>query len=296
VRYPRLAADDIEAVRKQMLDLQKRQTESTRAVALDLAARTLAPDHPLSKPVLGTPGSIASVTADDLRAFHRDYVSGRHMILTTVGPADPGEVVAALRGAFSDLGAGPEPPQVPPPPVTPPGLSKEASVGKGMAQIVLTRLFDADPSEDAALAVAGAMLSDRLSFRLREEKGLAYSMSASVGPFAGRTRLDVSMSTRQANVEEALKGLREGIAEFAAAAPDPAKVERAVNAIRGRLLMRRMTRVNQAYFVGLDLIAGKAPGAGKQRLEAFRAVRPEDVARVAAKYLDVGDCATLVVR
>jgi zinc protease len=296
VRYPRLAVDDVEAVRREMLDLQKRQSESTRAVAQDLVARTLEPGHPLSKPVLGNPASIASVTVDDLRAFHREYVSGKRIVLTAVGPVDPGEVLAAARHAFGDLPSGPEPPQVPPPPVTPAGLAADAAVGKGMAQIVLARLFDADPSEDGALAVAGVMLSDRLSFHLREEKGLAYAMSASMGPLAGRTKLEVTMGTRQANAEEALRGLREGIAEFAAAAPDPEKVERAVNALRGRLLMRRMTRINQAYFAALDLMGGRTAGDARKRLDALRQVRAEDVARVARKYLDPGACATLMVR
>jgi zinc protease len=296
VRYPRLAPDDVEAVRKEMIDLQKRQSESTRAVAQELAVRTLYPGHPMSMPVLGTPASIASVTVDDLRAFHREYVSGRRMVLTAVGPVDPAEVLTAARGAFGDLPPGSEPSPVAPPPVTPAGVAADAAVGKGMAQIVLARLFDADPSDEAALAVAGAMLGDRLSFHLREEKGLAYSMSASVTRLAGREKLEVNMGTRQANVDEALLGLRDGIAAFAAAAPDPGQVERAVNALRGRLLMRRMTRINQAYFASLDLMAGREAGDGKKRLDALPRVRPDDVARVAKAYLDPGACATLIVR
>jgi zinc protease len=296
VRFPAFAADEIEAARKQMLDLQKRQAESTRAVAQELAARTLAPGHPIARPVLGTADSIASITADDLRSFHRDYVTGRRAILTVVGPADPGEVLGAIRGAFGGLAAGPERPEVPPPRATPGNLAAEATVGKGMAQILLSRYFDADPSDEAALAVAGALLSDRLSFRLREEKGLAYSMSASIAPVAGRMKLEVAMSTRQANLDEALGGLKEGIAEFAGAAPEPAKVERAVNALRGRLLMRRMTRVNQAYFAALDILAGRTPGEGRKRLDSLRSVRAEDVARVAGRHLDVAACATTIVR
>ena len=86
------------------------------------------------------------------------------------------------------------------------------------------------------------------------------------------------------------------MAAFASEAPDPAKVERAVNALRGRMLMRRMTRINQAYFAALDLLGGRLPGAGLLRLESFRRVRAEDVARVAKRYLDPAACATLIVR
>lgn len=296
VRFPGLAEEDVAAVRKEMLDLQRQQSESARAVAQRLLSETLAPGQPLAAPVLGTPESVSTIGAADLEAFHKAYVGGKRMILTAVGPVDPKEVIDAARGAFRDLGPGADLPVVTPAPVTPPGKHAEGSVGKGQAQIVLAALFDADPADEPALAVAGALLSDRLSFRLREERGLAYSISASVAPWGGRTKLEVSMGTRQANVEEALAGLREGIAEFVASSQDGGKVERAVNALRGRLLMRRMTRINQAYFAGLDLLKGRDPGDDLRRLDLLRSVRPADVERVTKRYLDPARCATVIVR
>ncbi len=296
VRFPALRDDDVEAVRKEMLDLRKRQTESTRAVAQDLTSRTLAPGSPLSQPVLGTAESISSITTSDLRAFQGAYVTGRRMMLTAVGPVPPAEVLAAVRGAFSTIPAGESLPAVAPPPITPHGLRAEATVGKGQAYIDLAYLFDAEPRDQAALAVAGAMLSDRLSFGLREEKGLAYSMAASIQPFASRMKFETVMGTRQANVDEALAGLRLGISQFAASEPEPAAVERAVNALRGRMLMRRMARINQAYFAALELAAGRKPGDDLGRLDALKRVTSQDVARVARKYLDPARCAVVIVR
>lgn len=297
VRFPRLADEDVETVRRAMLDLQARQAESTRAVAAEWVSKTLAPGHPLASRVIGTPASIASITAADLRAFHQAYVTGRRAILTVVGPVDASEMVDAVKGVFGSLPAGDPPPVVDPPPVSTAALSAETALGKGQAYISVASVLDPPKEDQAALAVAGAILSDRLSFRLREERGLAYSMAASVGEWGGRRmRFEAVMGTRQANVEDALAGLREGIAAFGSAPPDAAAVERAANALRGRLLMRRMTRINQAYFAGLDLMAGRSPGDALDRVNALGKVTAEDIARVVAAHLDLSRCATVVVR
>ena len=210
VRFPRMDPSEIEAVRKEMLDLIRRRSESTRARAQDLAARTLAAEHPLAKPVLGTAESVASITAEDLRAFHARYFTGRRLVLTEVGPVDGEQVLDGVRAALGALPAGDDPTPVPAASLTPAGVRGEEALGKEQASVALAYLFDADPADEAALLVTGALLSDKLSFRLREEKGLAYSMSASIAPWGGRERFDATMATRRTNVDEALARARNG--------------------------------------------------------------------------------------
>ena len=72
----------------------------------------------------------------------------------------------------------------------PVAVAVDERLGKEQASVGFSYAFDAEPGDEAALLVAGAMLSDRLSFRLREELGLAYSMSASCAPWGGRMRFD----------------------------------------------------------------------------------------------------------
>jgi zinc protease len=296
VVHPRLAPDDVEAVRREMLDLLSREAASPSAVARGLLAAQLAPGHPQSSAVLGSSASIASITVEDLRAFHAAYVTGRRTIVTASGPVDPATVVRAVAESFGGLGAGADLPVVAPPPVTPPGRHAEATLGKEQAYLALGYLFDAEAKDRAALEVAGAMLSDRLSFTLREERGLAYSMGASFGPWAGRTRFVAVMGTRPENVDAALQGLLEGLQAFRDAAIDDAAVERAANALRGRTIMRRMTRVNLAYFAGIERMENRPQGDDVESLEALLGVSAEDVRRVVERYLKPGSCAVVVVR
>jgi len=292
-RFPRMETDDVEGVRKEMLDLQTRRAESSRSLAQDVADRTLAPGHPLARPILGTAASISSITMDDLKAFQRSYVSAHRVILTGVSPVDAREVLDAVRGAFATLPAGDVPPAVPIPPLNAAGVTaREAASGEGPSTIILACLFDAPPEAEPALAVAGALLSDILSFKLREEQGLAYSMGASISRWGGRMRLQVTMTTRRENLDKALDGLR---AELAAFTPPEDAVRRAATALRGRMLMRRLTRLNQAYFYGLERLDDRPTGDTLRRLDALMQVDAAAVRRVMAERVPLDRLATFVV-
>lgn len=294
VGAPPFDAASVEAVRREMADVRARRAKSSRSRAVDALEQKLAPGHPLSRAVLGTDASVASVTADDLRSFREAYVTGRRAIVTVVSPVDPDEVVAAVAAAFAAIGPEAEPPEVPPVPLSP--AKGEEDVGNDLGDAVTIAMaydFDAPDADRPALAVAGAMLSDALAFDLRETRGLAYSIGASIAPWGGRMRLLVTMSTRKANLDEALSGLREGVAGFAP--KDDDAVRRAAAALRGRMLMRRLTRINLAYFAGLAAMAGEPPDADLARLEALLTLDREKVAAASKKYLDAARL-TVVVR
>jgi predicted Zn-dependent peptidase len=282
VLSPRIAPDDVEAVRAEMLELVERNASSSRNRATAALDAALAPGHPIARPVLGTKESIASITADDVRAFHRNYVTGRRAILTVVSPVPPDAVLAAIETDFREIpeGAVFVPPV--PVPVTVEGREEgDREALPAQVTIALGSVFEAPEGDRAALAVAGGMLSDALAFDLRETRGLAYSIGASIAPWGGRMRLLVTMGTRRENLDDALAGLRRGIAEFAVG--DEEAVRRAAAALRGRMLMRRLTRINQAYFLGLELMEGGKPGEERRRLDAILGVNRESAAAALAR-------------
>ena len=293
LRFPRLQTEELESAKKAILDIQTRRAESSSARALGAMSRLLAPGNPLSRPVLGTPESISSLTVDDLRTFYRQYVTGRHLIVTGVSPVDPSVVLEAVRAALKEIPPGNEPPQVPKVPLTPSAPPSQRSRNlREQTSIVMAYVFDAPAADRPALAVAGAMLSDALEFELREKRGLAYSIGASVEPWGGRTRFLVRMGTRQKNLDEALDGLRRGITSFQPSSE--AAVSRAANALRGRLLMRRLTTVNQAYFLALERMDGEQPGDTLRYIEGLSAVHLDAVSRMVKAYFDVDRCAVVV--
>ena len=176
------------------------------------------------------------------------------------------------------------------------GATVEAKLGKSQSYIAVGSVLNVPPEDRAALAIAVAMLSDRLSFELRETKGLAYSIGASVRPWGGRMRFEVDMGTRAANLDEARAGILDGVRAFRSLVPSPADVERTKNVVRGASLMRRMTRISLAYEAGIEAMRGREPGDERRFVDSLRALSAEDVGRAAQAYLDPDKLAISVAR
>jgi predicted Zn-dependent peptidase len=296
VRFPALTGEAIDEARRDMKERVTRRDGSPREVAGSALDGLLAPGSPLTKPVYGTEASLASITQETLTAYHAAFAVGRRAIVTVIGPVESGAVVQALAADFGPLPAGPAlAPTVPPRPS--PGISPvEVKLGKSQAYLALGMVLDVAPGDRPALTIAVAMLSDRLAFDLRETKGLAYSIGASIRPWGGRTRFDVAMGTRPENLDEAQAGIVGGMRAFREASPKQADVDRTINLARGAALMRRMTRISLAYEAGMEAMRGQAPGDERRFVDALREVRAEDVKRVAILYLDPDRLAVAVVR
>jgi zinc protease len=297
IRLPKLTQDSLDDARKAMTRIVARRDGSPRDTAGAKLDALLAPGHPLTRPVYGTTGSLAAITLDDLVKFQPRFATGRRAIVTVAGPVAIDEVVAALE---SDLGPLPQGDPLPPvPPVAAPASpgSAEVVLGKTQAAIALGAVLDLAAADRPALAVAVAILSDRLAFDLRETRGLAYSIDASLRPWGDAWRWDITMGTRPDNVDAAVAGLQDGVRAFRDAEPTAEEVSRTVNAVRGRALMRRMTRISLAYEAGMEAMrGGEAPGDERRAIDALDGVGPDDVRRMVERFLGSEPLARVVVR
>jgi predicted Zn-dependent peptidase len=292
---PALDATSLESARKQMQELLGRSEGSPRGVAMTRLDALLAPGRPATRPVLGTRDSLGSVTLERLADYRASAVVGSRLIVTVVSRIPAEQVVRAIQQSFGGLPAG-EPATLEAPGPAPTAGTSDEKLGKPQAYIAMARTLDVDPKDRPALTVAVAMLSDRLAFDLRETKGLAYSVGASLRYWDGRFRCDVTMGTRPDNVDAARAGILEDLNEFRSTPPSAADVARAVNVVRGASLMRRMTRISLAYEAALEVLRGREPGDERRAIEALSHVTPADVARVTQLYLDPARFSEAVVR
>ncbi len=144
-----------------------------------------------------------------------------------------------------------------------------------------------DPSaEDApALRVAVALLSERLADRLREREGLAYSIGAAARLDEPGRCVTMSAGTRPENLARMEAGMREVARELASTPPTREQIEGALNRTEGQVRMRRLTRIGQAYALGLAELRGRDPSRLDAESVKMHAVTPENIARVAQRAL-----------
>jgi len=204
--------------------------------------------------------------------------------------------VSAKRRAAPKGEPPPRPSLLADPPVTEAAAHVETKAGKEQSQILLGRIFEREADDLAPLIAATMVLSKRVTQDLRESRGLAYGVGCSLEDFGAKAWFTASMGTRPENLDVAEAGLREAIQRFSTSTLDPREVERAVNAMRGQMAMRRMTRISQAYSLGFNELLCRDTTFDAKLDAALGAVTPAEILRVARRYLDPARMVTAIAR
>jgi predicted Zn-dependent peptidase len=130
-----------------------------------------------------------------------------------------------------------------------------------------------------------AILSDRLVFQLREREGLAYSLGCSFAFTGAGTYFAAGIGTRPQNIEKAIAGIEREIATFLDSKITQKELDRVRNSLVHRRRMRRLTSVNQAYFMGLSEFRGLGTVTEAKLNERLSKLTPDDLRAAARKYL-----------
>jgi zinc protease len=270
---------DFTRVRGQRLAEVGRQQGSARAVANALLGQVLYGEHPLALPPEGDAGSLGQLTYRQVRAVLAEAFAPRNLIVACVGP----QPHAQWRDDVARLlpGTGEPTPALPPLPVTAVPSAATATVGGQLSAIRLGSVLDVAEGDEPALGLLVAVLSDRLAMDLRETRGLSYSAGASAEIEAGQAVLTAWLNPPAARREEGLAALRGFIAGFDASTITAVEVERIHAARRGRLMMRRLSSLGQAYYLAMAELDGRTGTAGAGEAPAVAQLQA-----AAAKYLD----------
>ena len=299
VRLPALAEGEFETLHTARLVRAEKEASSPAEVGTAAyRAALLGGDHPLASPVVGTPASLGNVTHERLVEFAGAYLGPRALILSVVGPHEPEDVFGAVAERFASAEPGPGWSPARPWPLTgAAGPPIEVALGADQARIYLGRIGAAAAADRPGLTLLAAIASDRLAMTLREEQGLAYRLGASVA-FADEPAtawLTVQMGTRPENRDQALAGLRGQMDGLRTQMVEEEEIDRIRAVLESRALMRRMTAVNRARYLGLRAFRGVAEREDLDALEALDQVSRDQLERLAAEWLDPARYRVVVV-
>lgn len=138
-------------------------------------------DHPLGKPIIGTPESVSSFKQEHILAYMDRRYRGSNILLSVAGNVDPEKVRAAAEKALGSISAGGEGDQA----GRPFGKAKLISESKDVEQVHFcigtdgTSVYDGDLFTMAVLdAALGGSMSSRLFQEIREKRGLVYAVGS----------------------------------------------------------------------------------------------------------------------
>jgi predicted Zn-dependent peptidase len=289
-------ADAIADAHKDMMSAIQRAAANPADVSRARLRELLYPDHPLSMPVMGDALTLNSITPPKLAEFASAYLAPGGMILSVVGNVPRDEAMEAVRATLGRLPAkAVDATTVPPIPLTTESARSEIDGDGKQSSIRMGRVVDVDPGDRWALLVAIQIASEHMQQDLRETRGLAYSLGIGVDFEGTRAAITASMGTRPENLEEAEAGVRSYLTRGGLHASDD-EVEKAVNGYLSRMRMRRITSMGRAFNLGVDLFLEGGIDYAAREAAGMASVTPDDVDRVATRYLVDAPMVTVIAR
>ena len=256
-------------------------------------------DHWLGRPAYGSLESVAGIEAKDLRAQHKRNWTARRCLIAVSGDVDAQAVKRFLSRALRDWKPGtalrPAPPELP-------------------ARAVRTNLFRADRQQVhvhlghlgirradpdyAALVVLDHVLgmgpgfTNRLSRILRDEQGLAYSVSASISSSAGLMPgvFNAYIGCAPENVGTAVAGFQREMRRLQDELVPRDELDVARNYLLGSFPREFERASRRAGYMITAEVFGLPDDNLRELPRAFAAVTPEALRRAAREHLYPDAC------
>jgi len=251
-------------------------------------------DHWLGRAAYGNLASVTRITPAHLRAHRAANWVGRRATISVCGDVDPARVRRAFERHLASWKSGTLLATTPP---TFPPLAPRIDVFKAdrkQVHLYVGHLGIRRSNPDYAALVlmdhvlgTGPGFTNRISRRLRDELGLAYTVHASIHSSAGILpgTFTAYIGTSPQNARTAVEGFREEILRIQREAPGTDELELVKSYLLGSFPIGFERASRRAGYLAAAELHGFATDHLTRLLQEFAAVTPEDVRRVAAQHL-----------
>ena len=287
---------DLDAERQVILEEINMHEDSPEDVVHDLHTEALWPRHPLGRPILGTVETIEAETRERVARFYRRHYVPGNFVVVAAGNVRHEDVVRLLRrhmetgralrtgqrSSWNVRSPGPEP--------SPSGrdLVRRRRTEQAHICIGTSGLRRADPDRFAFLIVNTALgggMSSRLFQKVREERGLAYSVYSYHSQYTEAGLFTAYAGTTPARAREVVGLLRKEMDDVEHGGLTEQEFERAKGHVKGSLVLSledpggRMSRLGKSEISHGEILTVD------QTLKRIEAVTLDDARRVAQRVL-----------
>ena len=277
--------------------------DSPDELAYDLLQDAAFPDQPVGRPIIGTPESVTSFTATDLRRFLGERYVAPSMVVSAAGAVVHGDLVRHVEALFGTLNAGPNgnmnndvgSKQNVAGRAEPEAASYAGGVrssDKAFEQSHLVLGFNGpsyrDPDFFTAQVFSGLMgggMSSRLFQEVRENRGLCYAIYSSAWGLTDGGMFTVHAATGADVMGELVDVVAGEIMRAANEAPELAEVVRAKAQLKAGLLMGLESSSARAEQMARHMLAYGRLLTSQDLIARVDAVTPEAVSAFAARLV-----------
>jgi predicted Zn-dependent peptidase len=179
----------------------------------------------IAHPITGTPESVTAATPKTLLDWRRAHYRPDAIVLVAAGAVSHEALLALAEATFGKLPAAPAPDSAPAGPYTPPRLAVRRESEQNHVILAFPSVANTSPDRFAHTLLAtllGGNMSSRLFQEVREKRGLAYSIYASLNGLSDTGLFEIQAAVDPDRTEELLAVVH---AELAAVAGDAVTAE-----------------------------------------------------------------------
>lgn len=214
---------------RQLLSIRAKE-QSPSALATDALRAASFGDHPYGRPGTGTTLSVNGLTRTAVQDFHRRHYTAANAWVVLVGDLKREEAEDLAGKLVGGLPVGVRMSPLPPPPhlegsrvVRVPFPSEQATV-----QMAYNGVYRQDPDYYPLYVgnhiLGGSGFASRLMTNLREQRGLAYSVSSRLVPLRSGGLLVMGIQTRHDQADQAVALMQADLIQFIEAGPTEAEL------------------------------------------------------------------------
>lgn len=193
VSRPRFDQQDLEREQKVILEEIKMVEDTPDELLGELFNAAYFPNHPLGRPIEGTEQTVSTFDHATTTSYHAHAFSRANLVIAAAGNVDHERLVEVINQAFADMTTKGDGSQLPaeasisPLPAAPILIEHKKELEQ--AHLIVAAPFPTALSNERYAAsllasVIGGGTSSRLWQKIREERGLAYSVGAGSGTFS----------------------------------------------------------------------------------------------------------------
>lgn len=290
VLAPLLKSAEINRERRAIIEEMNMFRDDPARLIFDFSGDLLWPTDGLRTTVIGNEHIISTIKRPHILEYYQRFYVPQNIVVAVTGEVSHDQVLTAVRSYFRSSLSGQA--AVPTPTSGPLArrLVKLQKRNTNQSHLLLlarspAMLAEDEPAMRILSVLLGGGLTSRLSYKIREQLGLAYDIYAATTIYTDSGSFEIYAGINRSKITRALQVITEEIARVRQRAVSTVELERARELLKGRILMSQEDNANVADRLGTQLILTGRVWSTAATLAKIDNVTAADVRTVAKRYL-----------
>lgn len=290
--------DDMEKERQVIYEEMKMVQDTPDEDVVDMITELVFSDHPLGRPILGTPETLGTMDRETLTNYlNREYTTDS-IVVSIAGNFDEYGIIEQIEEAFADLPVSKDHYHEDMPPYKKGFKVKvkdieQSHICLGVPSIPLGHK---DYYAMSILSnVMGGSMSSRLFQNIREEKGLAYSVYAGSTSYSKEGFFVIYAGVSHDKIADAIEGIKEELAILKEEGLTEEEISKAREQLKSSYIFAQENVNSRMFAIGKDMLIQDKIISPEDVLEEYDKVTMDDISRVSELICDMNQYSAAAV-